>query len=258
MGDEELKRIFEASPSTRRTEWALLIVSSFLLFVILAAGGYVFVFLALDRLPPRFAFWWFLDPGAPLGVSLIIAWLRSRSLRFSLALDETCVQGGSFCLNYNDVDQVSLDVLTLGVNSPAIEIIGRGQRVCARIGKEERVECAAILHQRCPDAIMVDAIGNEFMPDAPADPARVDRVALSRFRKKALNFSIAAVFFGVLSACVGYAALHGTLMDWYMFGVYLVSASFLGAKAMDYYKKARRMQESLDHLQKQSGERQGL
>jgi hypothetical protein len=263
MGDAEFKRVFEASPATRRSEWATVIIYSFLLCLIVGTAGFCTVDVALDIDLRRMTPWWLLVAGAPLVISLIVGYLWSRSrCRFVLALNETDVQAGPLCISYEDVEQVDYYVGYFDEiwASTAIEITGGGKRICVRIDHSERAECVKLLEQRCRNAMIVSGSGDEYLPKAPIDKIRVARMALARFRQRAWGFLYGTVASGALGGFFLYAlsvrAMNDILiLTWVMCILGVVGVPVGVWMAIVYFKKARLMREFLTNLENQSGEK---
>jgi hypothetical protein len=258
MGDAEFKRVFEASPATRRSEWASVIIYSFLLLLTLGMAGFLSVVIKWGFTTSR----WLMIVGVPLGVSLIVGYLWSRSrCRFVLALEETHVQAWPLCIKYGDVDQVTFYVGAFDQrqSSTAIEITSGGKRICVRINHSDRAECVKLLQQKCRNAIIVSGSGQEYLPAVPTDKLKVVRVALARFRKRASGFVYAAIASAALAAFLLYALFvskTGGVLCWVLLVQSIISVPFCVWQAIVYFKKASRMQESLSNLKIQSDEKQ--
>lgn len=261
MGNAEFKRVFQASPATRRAEWANVILHSFLVFLVLGVTSLFIAELGLNINLFRRTAWWLPVAGVPFGISLIVGYLRSRSwCQFVLALEETQLQAGSFRMTYEDVAQINLSLKNLA-SSTAIEITGR-RKCVVRIDASEHAECALLLRQRCRNAIFVDATDHLRAPAAAADRTSVAKsaawVAVARMRTRARELVYIAIILGVFAASNICWLLAGKTSGFNDLAAILegVAGATLSAwQARDYFKKAHRIEEALTHMETHGRER---
>jgi len=207
--NSEFIATFRAGPKTRRSEVSCVFFYSFLLFVALAVGTFLLLDMswkwdthARDR--PLFLL---LVLGLPLLISAGLAWYWAhRRFIFFIGLDQThlCVgENPARRIPYEKLEMITLEVrpgaaLFEGVSDSMMEFEGKGFSVQAAIEPEDRYKCAALLSQKCPDALFVDELGRDGLSKIVANPQKVIERSATYHRKRGWSCVLGAAFCALL------------------------------------------------------------
>ena len=169
------------------------------LFLVLASVGCVYGLAILAGAPAILAG----IPAAVAGVfSVRFGWqLVTAPLRFQIVLGSDAVEIGSGWLRrrfpYHEVEAVSLPEHREG-HGVALEAGTNGAFVF--LTPDDEARCAAILHDRCKNAIFVDQSGREHLPSNPDHPLMSLGTLYRRNRSLALGSLLPSVFLAALCA----------------------------------------------------------
>ena len=216
----EATMVFEAERWARRSKVAfaiLLALGLIPLMMLLGAG----VGVALSR-----------GLGAPIRVQMLaaagfalpaayLAWrVVTEQLRFCVALlpDRVEVGRGRSCrrLPYEEVDLIAVPRTTR--QRTWVRIRGRGVDAMALVAPEDLEPCVSALIERCPNAIFIDAKGQEHLPKQSRRPLRNLLILERRHWKRAMIYAIAALPMSVIGALSLWVIL-GHFLGWLPHGV---------------------------------------
>lgn len=242
---------FRAGPKTRRSEVTCVFLYSFLLFITLAVGTFLLLDMtwkwdihARDR-----QLFLLLVLGLPLLISTGVAWFWGhRRFIFFIGLDEThlCVgENPARRIPYEKLEMITLEVrpsaaLFRGVSDSMMEFKGQGFSVQACIEPEDRYKCAALLSQKCPNALFVDELGIDRLSKSVANPQKVIERSATYHWKRGWSCVLGVVFCALLVVL----RATGKQLDvdaWFWIILEILGFVFASLGAVHEFRKARQL-----------------
>lgn len=145
---------------------------------------------------------------ALLVIPLVLRFLLHLT-RFCVILHATNIQLGRglsrLILAYEDVDIIRSGRTRHGC---FVRLQGGKDVYVVRLSEGDASTCAEELRIRCPNAILIDALGNERLPPNPTRPDQVVEALLSHNRLKTHSYAILGAIFGGIAVVESWFAVQ--------------------------------------------------
>lgn len=247
---------FRASPRTRRSEVATLVIYCVLLFLTLAVVTFLLLINVWDiDARDSHSYFWLILLG-PAAVALAVAGLWRRRLLFFVGFGETHLQVGENPgrrIPCADIKVVNLAVRGFGgftdtVSDTVIEFQGDGFRARVRLDPDDRRRCAEVLTSRLPGIRVrdIDLLGDIYFSTDVSQPCILPRRSPGYYRNLAWGSTSIAAFLGLAAAtrlCLHTMGLALTFGGWCWVVIAGIVAVVSAFSAIGMFRHARQVAE---------------